>query len=393
MLDLDRFKAVNDTFGHGAGDKTLRIVADRLRSCAPGAATIARLGGDEFALLLKAGPRQHGEALALANGIIEVLSQPYDIDGHELIIGTSIGIAMAPEHGTAAEQLLRNADLALYRSKMAGRNGYCIFATEMEAKMQARVAIEHDLRHALERGEFELHYQTIVNLGTQQTCGVEALLRWRRKAGQLVYPGDFISIAEDMGLIAPIGKWVLEKACRDAMAWPSHTKLAVNLSPAQFKKGNLVEAVTSAIDKSGLPPHRLELEITESVLLESTEINVKVLSDLKEMGISIVLDDFGIGYSSLSYLSMFTFDKIKIDRSFVAELSSRAECAAIVSAITHLGRNLDITTVAEGVESRQQLTMLQAAGCSEAQGYLFSRPVPAEQLSFLVARAQRVAER
>jgi diguanylate cyclase (GGDEF)-like protein len=383
MLDLDQFKVINDTLGHGAGDVLLQMVASRLRSCLRQGETIARLGGDEFAILQKTKIHQRAEAAALAGIIINCLSTPYDVNGHEIVIGTSIGIAMAPEQGTSTEQLMKKADLSLYQSKVEGRNGYCFFEPSMEAKLQIRSTLENDLRHALERDQFVIHYQAIVSVVTEELCGMEALIRWKRGANETVYPGDFIQIAEDIGMITPIGTWVLATACKDAMDWPSHVKLAVNLSPAQFWKSELVEIVASALAESGLPAHRLELEITETVLLESSESNLRVLEGLKALGVSIVLDDFGTGYSSLSYLRMFAFDKIKIDRSFVIEVVDRPECAAIVCAIINLGRSLGVATVAEGVETELQLMMLRAAGCSEAQGNLFSEPVPMHELTLL----------
>jgi diguanylate cyclase (GGDEF)-like protein len=382
MLDLDQFKAINDTLGHGSGDVLLRTVAQRLRCCVLATDTVARLGGDEFAVLQMWKMDQSVGAIALASDIIDALSQPYNIDGQEVVVGTSIGIAIAPDHGTTTEKLLGNADLALYQSKLAGRNGYCFFEGGMESKARERREIESDLRHALQRNEFELHYQPVVNIATQAYSGMEALLRWRRGSGEIVPPNEFIPIAEDIGLISSIGEWVLRTACSDAMAWPRHIRLAVNLSPVQFGKGNLKDIVLGALSHSGLPPHRLELEITESVLLESSENNLRILASLKALGIKIVLDDFGTGYSSLTYLSMFAFNKVKIDRSFVSEMNVRPDCAAIVSSIINLGQNLDMTTVAEGVETELQLAMLRVAGCSEAQGYLFSRPRPLSELRF-----------
>ena len=253
----------------------------------------------------------------------------------------------------------------------------------MELKARQRRAIEIDLRRALQRNEFELHYQPVVNIATQAWSGMEALLRWKRPSGEIVPPTDFIPIAEDTGLISSIGEWVLRTACNDAMSWPRHIRLAVNLSPAQFGKGDLRDIVLGALGESGLPPHRLELEITESVLLEGSENNVKILESLKALGVDIVLDDFGTGYSSLTYLSTFAFSKVKIDRSFVSEMSERADCAAIVSSIINLGQNLNMTTVAEGVDTECQLTMLRVAGCAEAQGYLFGRPLPVRELRFI----------
>jgi diguanylate cyclase (GGDEF)-like protein len=383
MLDLDQFKTINDTLGHGSGDMLLRTVAQRLRACAQPTDTVARLGGDEFAILQVCKGDQITGAIALASDVIDALSRPYNLDGQEVVIGTSIGIATAPEHGTTSEGLLGRADLALYQSKVAGRNDYCFFEATMELKVRQRRAIEVDLRRALQRNEFELHYQPVVNIATQTWSGVEALLRWKRPSGEIVPPTDFIPIAEDVGLISSIGEWVLRTACNDAMTWPRDIRLAVNLSPAQFGKGDLRDIVLGALRESGLPPHRLELEITESVLLEGSENNVRILASLKALGVEIVLDDFGTGYSSLTYLSMFAFSKVKIDRSFVSEMSERADCAAIVTSIINLGQNLNMTTVAEGVDTELQLTMLRVAGCSQAQGYLFGRPVPVNELRFI----------
>ncbi len=382
MLDLDQFKAINDTLGHGSGDAMLRTVAQRLRHCVRTTDTVARLGGDEFAVLQMCKTDQSVGAIALASDIINGLSQPYNIDGQEVVVGTSIGIAIAPEHGTTTAKLLGNADLALYQSKLAGHNGYCFFESGMELKARERRAIESALRHALQRNEFELHYQPVVNIATQAYSGMEALLRWKRGSGEIVSPSEFIPIAEDIGLISSIGEWVLRTACNDALAWPQHIKLAVNLSPVQFGKGDLRDIVLGALTDSGLPPHRLELEITELVLLESSENNLRILASLKALGVKIVLDDFGTGYSSLTYLSMFAFNKVKIDRSFVSEMAGRPDCAAIVCSIINLGQNLNMTTVAEGVETELQLAMLRVAGCSEAQGYLFSRPRPLSELRF-----------
>ncbi len=383
MLDLDRFKTINDTLGHGSGDVLLRTVAQRLCSCTLPMDTVARLGGDEFAILQVTTADQHTSAIALASEVINALSRPYNLDGQEVVIGTSIGIATSPEHGTTSEDLLARADLALYQSKLTGRNDYCFFEIDMEMKARQRRTIENDLRRALQRDEFELHYQPVVNIATRACSGMEALLRWKRVGGEIVSPNDFIPIAEDIGLISAIGEWVLQTACKDAMAWPHGITLAVNLSPVQFGKGDLRDIVLGALRDSGLPPHRLELEITELVLLEGSENNIRILTSLRALGVKIVLDDFGTGYSSLTYLSMFAFSKVKIDRSFVSEMSVRPDCAAIVCSIINLGQSLDMTTVAEGVETERQLTMLRAAGCLEAQGYLFSRPLPVNELRFV----------
>ena len=389
LLDLDQFKSINDSLGHPVGDVLLKAVAQRLIAAVRETDVLARLGGDEFAILQTIDGDQRDRAVELAHRLLEVLTAPYDLDGQQAIIGTSIGIACAPDDGTDSDQLLRKADLALYRAKSEGRNRYRFFEAEMEAEVQARHALDVDLRTALTRGEFELHYQTLVDIATRDTRGVEALVRWRHPQRGLVPPDRFIPIAEETDLIVPLGAWILRKACADAASWPAHVKVAVNLSPAQFRRGDLIDTVSRALADTGLPPKRLELEITESVLLQKNAANLEVLHQLKSLGVSIVLDDFGTGYSSLSYLKMFPFDKIKIDRTFVEEITSRADCASIVGAVINLGRSLDIGTVAEGVETQEQLTLLRAAGCGEAQGYLFSRPVPARELKFTRPKAKR----
>jgi diguanylate cyclase (GGDEF)-like protein len=381
MIDLDQFKVINDTLGHGSGDGLLRAVARRLLSCAHTTDTVARLGGDEFAILQLSRMGLHLGGVMLASDIIESLSRPYDLAGQEVIVGASVGIASVPEHGVTTDQLLANADLALYQSKVAGRNGYRVFEASMESRAQERRALELDLRHALQRDELTLVYQPVVNIATQACSCMEALLRWNRR-GEIVPPAKFIPIAEDIGLIGTIGEWVLRTACNDATSWPAHLRLAVNLSPLQFGKGDLTEVVLGALIRSGLPSHRLALEVTESVLLEGSEKNLQILRSLKDIGIEIVLDDFGTGYSSLTYLSMFPFNKVKIDRSFVSRMVDRRDCATIVCSIINLAHNLDMTTVAEGVETNEQLAMLRVAGCFEAQGYLFSRPSPVSELRF-----------
>jgi diguanylate cyclase (GGDEF)-like protein len=374
LLDLDRFKQVNDSLGHVVGDMLLQAVAKRLRAASRDVDTIVRLGGDEFAILQSVEGDQHDDAIAMANRLIETIGTPFDLDGHQVIIGTSIGIAMAPSDGADGDQLLKNADLALYRTKSEGRNGYHFFEIAMEIEARARHALEIDLRQAIARDQLEMHYQPVVSIATGEICGVEALIRWFHPRHGLITPDRFIPLAEETGLIVPLGYWILNRVCSDAVKWPSHIKVAINLSAAQFGKGNLVEVITDALAQSGLPPHRLELEITETVLLRKDESQLGVLHHLKSFGVSIVLDDFGTGYSSFSYLQMFPFDKIKIDRSFVQDLSSREDCAAIVCAIIGLARTLDIETTAEGVETREQLELLRAAGCGLAQGYLFGKP-------------------
>jgi diguanylate cyclase (GGDEF)-like protein len=384
VFDLDMFKAVNDSLGHPVGDELLKAIAQRLRAAVRETDTVARVGGDEFAVLQTVEASQNEEAIVLANRLLKTICEPYDVEDHQIVIGISIGIALAPEHGVDADQLLKYADLALYRAKSGGRNGYRFFAAEMDTEARLRRTLETDLRSAISesRNEFILHYQNIITVGSGETCGVEALVRWQHPQKGLLLPDKFIPLAEEIGLIMPLGDWIMRKAFCDAATWPQHIKLAVNLSPAQFQNNNLVESIVSALDTCGFSSKRLELEITESVLLQKSADNLSVLHQLKRLGISIVLDDFGTGYSSLSYLRMFPFDKIKIDRSFVNEMSSRAECAAIVSAMTFLGRSLNIDTTAEGVETQEQLVLLRAAGCTQAQGYFFSRPRPVSELQF-----------
>lgn len=382
VLDLDLFKTVNDSLGHPVGDALLRAVSQQLRGLVRETDTVARLGGDEFAILQTCTEREMPSAIALAGRILAALGETYEIDGHQITIGASIGIAIAPDHGNDAGQLLKNADLALYRAKSDGRNCYRFFESGMDVEAQARRELEVDLRNAIARGEFELHYQTVVEISTQQICGLEALVRWVHPTRGLISPDQFIPLAEEIGLVIPIGEWILQKACMDACRWPSSIRLAVNLSPVQFRNGNLVEIVSRALTLSGLPAERLELEITETVLLQKSQNNIAILHRLKQLGVGIVLDDFGTGYSSLSYLQMFPFSKIKIDRSFVADVATRADSAAIVCAIAGLGRSLNIDTTAEGVETSDQLKLLRAAGCTHAQGYLFSRPCSLSEIEF-----------
>ncbi len=392
-VDLDNFKSVNDTLGHPIGDSLLRQVAQRLRLCARAEELIARLGGDEFAVIQPeiATPQ---EAIGLATRMIESLAKPFEIEGHELIVGASIGIALAPGDGEDANLLLRNADMALYRAKAEGRGTLHFFEPEMDRSIQARRSLEMALRKAYSRGEFELFYQPLLCLNSNRVTGCEALLRWRSPERGLISPADFIPVAEEIGLIVPIGEWVLREACREAATWPGDIKVAVNLSPVQFRSRHLVQAVVSALAHSRLPPHRLELEITETVLLGDSEANIATLHQLRAIGAHIAMDDFGTGYSSLSYLRTFPFDKIKIDRSFINELAARPDCAAIVRAVVGLGTSLGIRTTAEGVETAEQLDRLQNEGCTEAQGYLISPPKPAHEIMplLLAGRAKaRVA--
>jgi diguanylate cyclase (GGDEF)-like protein/PAS domain S-box-containing protein len=380
LLDLDQFKHVNDSLGHPIGDILLKSVAQRLRKAVGAEDLIVRFGGDEFAILQRVISHQKESAIALAKNIRDRLVAPYDLAGHRVMVGTSIGIVLVPENGTHFDQLIKYADLALYGAKSAGRNQFCFFENALEEKANARLTLESDLRGALRQGEFHLHYQPLVDLSTGEPKGAEALLRWNHPTRGVIAPDRFIPVAEDIGLIREVGEWVLRTACADAAGWPSHIKLAVNLSSVQFGQGGLVDAVTNTLVGTGLPPERLELEITESVLLPKKDNNIALLHQLKGIGVSIVLDDFGTGYSSLSYLKMFPWDKIKIDRSFVKELATRADCRSIVSTVIGLGHILQIATTAEGIETEQQCALLRAAGCTIGQGYLFGRPVPKANL-------------
>jgi diguanylate cyclase (GGDEF)-like protein/PAS domain S-box-containing protein len=382
ILDLDEFKYVNDTLGHGAGDQLLKELALRLQSSLDETGTVARLGGDEFAIIQAGETNQRERAIALAIKLLDIVARPFDIDGHNVIVRTSIGIALAPENGTEPGELLKRADLALYRAKSDGRNGFSFFDEEMSKDATARHRLLNDLRAALSRNEFELHYQPLVDAKTVRPCGAEALVRWRHPVDGLIFPDRFIWLAEESGLIEPLGEWILERACADAASWPENIKVAVNLSAAQFRSGRLFDVILCALVESGLPPERLELEITESLLLQKKESYGVMIRQLKNIGISIVLDDFGTGYSSLSYLTRFPFDKIKIDKSFTQGLSNRADCAAVVASVLTLARGLDMAVTAEGVETKQQFELLRAAGVKQVQGYLFGRPRPVAQLDF-----------
>jgi diguanylate cyclase (GGDEF)-like protein/PAS domain S-box-containing protein len=391
-LDLDRFKFINDSLGHPVGDQLLKAVADRLRDCLRPADVVARLGGDEFAVILfdVSGPE---EVARIASKLVAALSERYYIQDHELVSGVSIGIVMAPSDGTTHEMLLRNADLGLYRAKAEGRGRYHFFEAEMERRAKLRRSLELDLRKAYENGEFELYYQPLVNTSTQGVNGCEALLRWKHPERGMIPPSEFIPLAEEIGLIVPLGEWVLRQACADAARWPDTTKVAVNLSPVQFRTKGLLNAVVSALAHAELPAQRLELEITESVLLAETSANLSTLHQLRDLGVRISLDDFGTGYSSLSYLRAFPFDKIKIDQSFVRELAERPDSMAIVRAVTGLGASLGVATTAEGVETKEQLERLRGEGCTEVQGYLFSRPIPSSDIGeFLRARTPLTAK-
>lgn len=378
-VDLDRFKHVNDTLGHPIGDALLRKVADRLQTTVRPTDCVARFGGDEFAIL-QSGVADPADTQVLAARLVDLVGRTYMVDGHLINIGTSVGVAMAPADGNDPATLLKNADLALYRAKLDGRDMFRFFEPEMGIRMEARRLLELDLRKALALRQFELVYQPQLNLSSGRLVGCEALIRWRHPERGTVSPLEFIHLAEEIGLIIPIGEWVVRTACQEAARWPDHLTIAVNLSPAQFKSKKLVDTVRSALVTSGLAPHRLELEITESVLLNENQDNLAVLHALRGLGLRISMDDFGTGYSSLSYLRSFPFDKIKIDRSFVSGETANGESMAIVRAIASLGASFGMTTVAEGVETTDQMRSIRAEGCTDIQGYLISRPVPAAEV-------------
>jgi diguanylate cyclase (GGDEF)-like protein len=387
-IDLDRFKAVNDTLGHPVGDELLRAVAQRLSSCVRQTDMVARLGGDEFAII-QTGAAQPASANALAERLVRMIAKPFDIAGYQVLVGTSVGAALSPNDGLDPDDLLKKADLALYNAKSEGRGMFSFFQAEMGDRAQGRRALEMDLRHAAENGELELFYQPIVGVGAYNVVAFEALLRWRHPKRGLVMPDCFIPVAEDSGMIEQLGEWVLHKACAQAMQWPPEVSVAVNLSPVQFKSGNLVRVVTSALEASGLSPSRIELEITESVLLGENSTNMAILHQLRALGVRVCLDDFGVGYSSLSYLRSFPFKKIKIDRSFVRDMLENKEAASIIRAIAALGRSLGMATTAEGVENEEQLEKLEELGCDEVQGYYLSRPQPASEVEATLKKLHR----
>ncbi|MCF6371308.1 PAS domain S-box protein [Rhizobium halophilum] len=384
-LDLDGFKPVNDTYGHSVGDMLLRQVADRLHGCIREEDTVARVGGDEF-IVVQPVVRRTQDADLLAKRIIENLQKPFDLEGLVISIGTSVGIAFAPDAGTAIDELIRASDVALYRAKADGRGTFRRYATGMDVHMQARQELKVALRNALARNELELFFQPLVDLSSSRVSSCEALVRWRHPDKGMVSPADFIPIAEETGLIIPIGEWVLRTACEQASAWEGDIGVAVNLSPLQFKDGDLVRIVSDALEASALAPSRLQLEITESVMLDENEANLRILQELRRLGVKIAMDDFGTGYSSLGYLRSFPFDKIKVDRGFISDLPEGKESLAIVRAVAGIGRSLGITTTVEGVETQEQLDAVNAEGFDEAQGYLFSRPVPAADIPDILRR-------
>jgi diguanylate cyclase (GGDEF)-like protein len=384
-LDLDRFKEVNDTLGHPVGDGLLIEVAARLRAQLRDTDTLARLGGDEFAII-QSDLETASDSVALARRLIECVSAPYDIDGHHLVVGVSVGIAVAPEDGAQYEDLLKAADMALYRAKADGRGCWRWFEPEMNARMQMRRTVEVDLRRALERNEFELRYQPIVETRSRRITSFEALVRWRHPERGLILPDAFIPLCEEIGLIAPLGAFVLREACVQAALWPEPIGVAVNISPVQLVSRKLVETVERALTGSGLAPQRLEIEITETAMLQNTETTLAILRDLKKLGVRIAMDDFGTGYSSLSSLQSFPFDKVKIDRSFTRGLDQSRQNDAIVTAVINLCDGLGMCATAEGVETESQFDSLRRRGCREAQGYLFSRPCASEDVPALISQ-------
>ena len=385
-VDLDRFKAVNDTLGHPVGDALLRKVADRFKSALRDGDIVARIGGDEFAILQSDAP-QPAAATALATRLVDLIGRAYAIDGHMLHIGASIGVAIAPADGYEPDVLLKNADLALYRAKAEGRGCHRFFEPGMDERMQARRSMEIDLRRALALKELQLVYQPQFDLVTNTIIGFEALVRWHHPTRGIVPPAEFIPLAEEIGVITAIGEWVLRTACKQALAWPEEVSISVNLSPVQFRGGKLLDTVVSALAQSQLSPGRLELEITEGALLDNTDAVLHVLNRLRDLGVAVSMDDFGTGYSSLGYLQKFPFDKIKIDQSFVRDIDAHADRQAIIRALISLAATLGMKTIAEGVETEAELACIRTEGCTEVQGYLTGRPMPASAATALLEPA------
>jgi diguanylate cyclase (GGDEF)-like protein len=383
-IDIDEFKSVNDSLGHMIGDELLKSVAVRLGACVRETDFVARLGGDEFAIV-QTGVKDPAEVTALVQRIFEAIRAPYECLGHQVTADASIGIALAPRDGSDLDHILKNADLAMYAAKAAGRRTYRFFEPEMDARVRARHILETDLRQAIVDGGFEVYYQPCLSLQDDSITGCEALVRWRHPQRGMISPVDFIPIAEETGLINQLGEWVLTTACMEAATWPGHIKLAVNVSPVQFKSGTLALKVIAALAASGLAASRLELEITEAVLIRDDDAALAVLHQLRDIGVRIALDDFGTGYSSLSYLQRFPFDKIKIDRCFITDLASPEGSSSIVQAVVNIAADRHMTTTAEGVETEQQREALRALGCSEMQGYLFSPPKPAADIRPLLS--------
>jgi diguanylate cyclase (GGDEF)-like protein len=389
FLDLDHFKHINDSLGHAIGDRLLSSVAERLRACVRSSDTVSRQGGDEFVILL-AQVKNAQDAGTTAEKILLALSKPYRIGEHELHITASVGIVTYPDDGIDAEGLLQNADFAMYQAKDSGRNNLQFFQSDLNVTALERQSIETDLRHAIERGELVLHYQPKVNLTTGAIAGVEALVRWRHPLRGLLHPSQFISVAEEFGLIVPIGQWVLREGCRQAKAWQNSgltpLRIAINVSAVELRNKKFVEGVRAILKETGLEPRYLELELTETFLMQDASPTATVLEALKDMGVQLALDDFGTGYSSLSYMRRFPIDTLKIDQSFVRNLATDADDASVVSAVINMGSSLHMGVVAEGIETREQLAMLREQRCPEGQGYLFSHPLAAEGIAPLLER-------
>jgi diguanylate cyclase (GGDEF)-like protein/PAS domain S-box-containing protein len=388
-IDIDEFKSVNDTLGHQAGDELLQSVAASLCRHAHPNEFIARLGGDEFAIMQTAVNNQ-AEIIALVTRVFDAIRTPFECLGHQVTTDASVGVAVAPRHGTDLDQILKNADLAMYAAKTAGRRTWRFFEPAMDARVKARRILEMDMRQALLDGAFEVYYQPIVSLEDNRITGCEALVRWRHPERGMISPVDFIPVAEETGLINELGEWVLDTACKDAMTWPGEFKLAVNVSPVQFKSSTLALKIAGALAASRLPPRRLELEITEAVLIRDDDAALAALHQVRSLGVRIALDDFGTGYSSLSYLQRFPFDKIKIDRCFVKDLATQGG-ASIVQAVVNIAAARNMMTLAEGVETSEQRESLRALGCKEMQGFLFSRPVPAGDILRLLQPPKKAA--
>ena len=388
-IDIDEFKSVNDTLGHQAGDELLQSVAASLCREAGPNEFIARLGGDEFAIM-QTGIKSQAEVIGLVTRVFDVIRTPFECHDHQVTSDASVGVAVAPQHGTDLDQILKNADLAMYAAKAAGRRTWRFFEPAMDARVKARRMLELDMRQALADGAFEVYYQPCVSLADNTITGCEALLRWRHPERGMISPADFIPVAEETGLINELGEWVLNTACKDAMTWPGDFKLAVNVSPVQFKSGSLPLKIAAALAASRLPARRLELEITEAVLIRDDDAALAILHQLRALGVRIALDDFGTGYSSLSYLQRFPFDKIKIDRCFVNDLATQGG-SSIVQAVVNIADARHMMTLAEGVETSEQRESLRALGCSEMQGFLFSRPVPAAEIMRLLQSAPKQA--
>ncbi len=382
-LDLDQFKGVNDTLGHTIGDELLKHVAARLCVCVGKHNTVARVGGDEFAII-QTGVFDPADAAALARRIGAAIRMPFRLQGHAVVSDVSMGIALAPDDASDPNELIMNADMALYGAKADGRSTFRFFEPSMDARMKARRALELALRDALADGAFQLHYQPVIDIASGAIVCCEALLRWPQINGREIRPAEYVPVAEEIGLIVPIGEWVLRTACAEACRWPEHVRVAINLSPIQIRNGNLLPVVVNALAATGLPASRLEVEITESVLMQNTAATLATLHRLRDLGIRISMDDFGTGYSSLSYLRAFPFDKIKIDQSFIGDLPGGRDAVAIVHAVAGLARSLGVVTTAEGVETQAQLDQVRALGCDEVQGFLTGRPQSAADISRLL---------